>query len=163
MKKLILFFIILSSLFFFQKDSPAQVSYNMYLLSHLDLHPHVNGYSIGCWGYVQNGREYAIIGCQTGTSFIDVTDSANIHEAAFLTGTSSNWRDFKTYQNYIYIVNDVGGYMQIADLQYLPDSVHFINTFSYSIMTRAHTLQQSGHYLYVNGGNYSVGGVVVVD
>ncbi len=141
----------------------AQTSFNMYLLKHLDEHPHVNGYSIGCWGYMQNLREYGILACNGGTSFIDITDSANIHEVAFIAGPFSNWRDFKIYLHWIYIVNDVGGGMQIADLQYLPDSIHYVGIYNFVGFTRAHTIEQSGPYLYVNGGNYQVGGVFVLD
>jgi choice-of-anchor B domain-containing protein len=141
----------------------SQTSFNMYLLARVDPHPFVNGNSIGCWGYVQNGREYGIFACNQGTSFIDVTDTANIHEVYYLIGNYSNWRDFKIYQHWIYIVNDVDGGMQIADLQYLPDSVHLVNTYSFTGFIRAHTIQQSGPFLYVNGGSYSLGGVFVLD
>ena len=142
----------------------SQTSFNMHLLGHIDPHPYVNGNSIGCWGYIQNGREYAIFACNGGTSFIDVTDTSNIHEVDFLPAQYfSNWRDFKVYQHWVYIVNDVGGGMQIADLQYLPDSVHLVNTFTFTGYARAHTIQQSGPYLYVNGGSYMAGGVFVLD
>lgn len=148
----------------FSSVAISQTSFNMHQLQHLDPHPYVNGNSIGCLGYVQNGREYCLFACNGGTSFIDVTDSANIHEVAFLSAQYySNWRDFKTYQHYVYIVNDVGGGMQIADLQYLPDSVHLISVYTFTGFTRAHTIEQSGPYLYLNGGNYSNEGVVVLD
>src|SRR4030095_11245808 len=153
-----IFLICLTLLLFSVKIYP-QTSFNMHALAHLDPHPYVNGHSIGMWGYIQNGREYAIFACNGGTSFIDVTDTVNIHEVAFLTGTYSNWRDFKVYQHWVYIVNDVGGGMQIVDLQYLPDSVHLVNTYAFSGFVRAHTIQQSGPYLYLNGGNYLTGGV----
>lgn len=135
----------------------------MYLLKNLNEHSHPNGYSIGCWGYIQDGREYAIIGCNGGTAFIDVTDSANIHEVDIVIGPFSNWRDIKTYQHWAYITNDVSGGIQIVDLQYLPDSVHLVGTYSFSGFVRAHTLQQSGPYLYVNGGSFAIGGVIVLD
>jgi len=156
-------FFILFSLFFLPSNSNSQTSLNMHLLGHIDPHPYVNGNSIGCLGYIQNGREYCIFACNGGTSFIDVTDSVNIHEVAFLPGTFSNWRDFKTYLHWVYIVNDVGGGMQIADLQYLPDSIHFISTYSFAGFVRAHTLEQSGTFLFLNGGNYSTEGIVVLD
>lgn len=142
----------------------SQSSLNTYLIANLNQHNNVNGYSIGMLGYVQNGREYAILGCYLGTSFVDVTDSANIHEVGFVSGVGSSWRDFKTYSHYCYIVGDVTGcYLQIVDLQYLPDSVHFVTTYSFSGFYRAHTIEQSGPYLYVNGGNYLNEGVFVLD
>src|SRR5436309_7495482 len=132
-----LFFPILLLLISLPLPSYPQNSYNMYLLSNLNQHP-PDLYAIGCWGYVQNGREYAIIGCYNGTAFIDVTDSANIHEVAYVSGVNSTWRDFKIYLHYAYIVADVAGaYLQIVDLQYLPDSVHYVSTYSFSGFTRA--------------------------
>ncbi len=157
-----LFFLLLFSLFFPIKSS-SQTSFNMHQIAHMNPHPFSAGNSIGCWGYVQNGREYGIFACNGGTSFIDITDSAAISEVDFLPGQFSNWRDFKIYQHWIYIVNDVGNGMQIADLQYLPDSVHLVATYSFGTFSRAHTMQQSGPYLFLNGGNYSNMGVFVLD
>jgi hypothetical protein len=58
---------------------------------------HGNGYS-ALWGYAApNGREYAILGCNTGTAFIDITDTANIHEVDFVTGVNSGWREMKVF------------------------------------------------------------------
>jgi choice-of-anchor B domain-containing protein len=137
----------------------------MHLIANLDEHPAANGYSIGITGYTSpDGREYAIFGCHYGTSFVDITDTANIHEADFLPGIASDWRDIKVWSHYAYIVGYVEGCaMQIADLQYLPDSIHYVKTYSFPGFSAAHTLQQSGPYLYLNGLNYSSGGVFVLD
>ncbi|MGH2574124.1 MAG: choice-of-anchor B family protein [Ignavibacteria bacterium] len=142
--------------------SYAQTSSNMYQLASLDQHG--NGYS-ACWGYTApNGREYAILGCNTGTAFIDITDSANIHEVSFKTGLTSGWREMKVYSHYAYVVSEAtGSGVQIFDLQYLPDSVHFVTTYTFTGYNRTHSISQSGPYLYLNGGNYGMGGVVVLD
>src|SRR5438552_11949043 len=70
------------------------------LLANLNQHPVSNTYKYSaCWGYrAPNGREYAILGCFAGTSFVDITDTANIHEVAFLLPTnpassSNEWRE----------------------------------------------------------------------
>ena len=146
-------------------SSRSQNSYNMHLIANLNQHPAVNGYSIGITGYVASGgREYAIFGCYNGTSFVDITDSANINEVDFLPGIGSDWRDMKVWSHYTYIVGYVSGCsMQIVDLQYLPDSIHFVKTFSFPGFTAAHTLQQSGPFLYVNGLDYLSGGVFILD
>lgn len=138
---------------------------NTYLLRNLNQHYTSTLYS-AVWGYVApNGREYAILGCPGGTAFIDVTDSADIHEVDYLTGLNSSWREMKTYSHYAYIVSEAtNSKLQIVDLQYLPDSVHLVNTWSYTGYTRTHTISQSGHYLYLNGGNSaSNGGITVLD
>lgn len=138
---------------------------NTYLLKSLNQHSGATLYS-AIWGYVDtNGREYALLGCGTGTAFIDVTDSSNIHEVDFLTGLNSAWREMKTYSHYAYIVSEAtNSRLQIVDLQYLPDSVSLVKTWSYTGYTRTHSISQSGHYLYLNGGDASSnGGVAVID
>ena len=121
-----------------------------------------------CWGYTApNGREYAIIGHYAGTSFYDITDAPTIVECGMVPGPGSfyNYREMKTYSHYAYIVTEgTGTGVTIVDLQYLPDSVHFVKNYTYSGYTRTHTISQEGRYLYLNGGNNSPnGGVTVLD
>ncbi|MCC6865440.1 MAG: choice-of-anchor B family protein [Ignavibacteria bacterium] len=142
---------------------------NMTLLANKNQHPSATMYS-ALWGYrAPNGREYAILGCATGTAFIEITDTANIVERDFLTGNSSSWREMKTYSHYAYIVSEASNSgLQIVDLQYLPDSVHLVRTFFYTGYTHTHSIQQDGPYLYLNGGNVTStlpdhGGVKILD
>jgi len=138
---------------------------NMYLLRNLNQHYTSTLYS-AIWGYAApDGREYAIMGCPTGTAFIDVTDSADIHEVDYLTGLTSSWREMKTYSHYAYIVSEAtNSKLQIVDLQYLPDSVHLVKTYSYTGYTRTHSISQSENYLFLNGGNASSnGGIQILD
>lgn len=135
---------------------------NTYLLRNLDSY---TSYS-ALWGYTApNGREYAILGTQTGTSFVDITDSANIREVDFVSGINSGWREMKTYSHYAYVVSEgTNSKLQIIDLQYLPDSVSLVSVWSYPTYTKTHSISQSGHYLFLNGGNATAnGGVTVVD
>ncbi len=83
------------------------------------------------WGYEQDGREYAIIGTTGGTHFIDITDPANAEEVDFVEGTQTGpvvvHRDYHNLDNYLYMVCQEGqSSLQIADLSYLPDSVHVV-------------------------------------
>lgn len=138
---------------------------NTYLLKNLNQHFSNTLYS-AIWGYeAPNGREYAILGCPAGTAFIDVTDSANIREVDFLSGLNSSWREMKTYSHYAYIVSEAtNSKLQIVDLQYLPDSVSLVKTWGYTGYTRTHSISQSGHYLYLNGGNSnSAGGITILN
>ncbi|NNF03519.1 MAG: choice-of-anchor B family protein, partial [Rhodothermales bacterium] len=82
------------------------------------------------WGWTdpQTGREYALVGRNDGTSFIDITDPSNpvlIGDLPKPWGTppSQLWRDIKTYRNHAYIVADGAGDhgMQIFDLTRLRD------------------------------------------
>ncbi|HEY3249659.1 MAG TPA: choice-of-anchor B family protein [Ignavibacteria bacterium] len=138
-------------------------SQNMRFYSNLNAHS--NGQYSAIWGYVApDGREYAILGCPTGTAFVDITDTTNIHEVDFLPGLSSSWREMKTYGTKAYIVSEASSSgLQIVDLSYLPDSVSLKSVFTFSGYTRTHTISQSGPYLYLNGGDYILGGTFILD
>ncbi|MCC6865439.1 MAG: choice-of-anchor B family protein [Ignavibacteria bacterium] len=120
---------------------------------------HGSGYS-ALWGYAgPNGREYAILGCNNGTAFYDITDTTNIHEVDFVSGVTSNWREMKVFSSYAYVVSEgSNSKLQIIALQYLPDSVSLVATYSYSGYTHTHSISQSGPYIYLNGGNNTIGG-----
>ncbi|MFT6633396.1 MAG: choice-of-anchor B domain-containing protein [Bacteriovoracaceae bacterium] len=76
------------------------------------------------WGWTDpsTGKEYAIMGLDSKTSFVDVTDPVNpIHLADMKTATiSSTWRDMKIYKNYAFIVSEAWRHgMQVFDLHRL--------------------------------------------
>ena len=76
------------------------------------------------WGWTDpaSNREYVMMGLDSKTSFIDVTDPVNpIHLADLKTATSSSqWRDVKIYKNYAFIVSEAWSHgMQIFDLHRL--------------------------------------------
>ncbi|MCI0449751.1 MAG: choice-of-anchor B family protein [Chlorobi bacterium] len=164
MKKILL----VSSIFLLSYYHFAQQSNNMRLLANLNEHSADGQYS-ACWGYTaSNGREYAILGCGMGTSFVDITDTNNIHEVEYLPGLNlfSCCREMKTYSHYCYVVADgIPSGLQIIDLQYLPDSVRLVNTFFFQGFTRGHTIQveQGKPYLYICAGDYNIGGLFILD
>jgi choice-of-anchor B domain-containing protein len=149
----------------------AQISQNTWLFAHLNPRPNQPPSGFGsiyaaCWGYTSlQGREYAILACVTGTSFIDITDSLNVRECGFVPGPNQPWREMKTYSHYAYVVTDGSGVgMQIIDLQFLPDSVHLVRAWSVSGFTRGHTITQDGRFMYINAGDAAPGqGIRVVD
>lgn len=168
MNKLFLVITVLLTFCFLNQSEAQLPNQNTYLLRNLNQHPSAQLLYSAIWGYTApNGREYAILGCATGTAFIDVTDSANIREVDFLTGPSSNWREMKTYSHYAYIVSEANNSgIQIVDLQYLPDSVHFVKKFVPPSHSTTHTISQSGPYLYLSGANSSFvsnGGIAILD
>ncbi|MBX7045598.1 MAG: choice-of-anchor B family protein [Ignavibacteria bacterium] len=123
------------------------------------------------WGYTApDGREYAILGCRTGTAFIDITDTLNIREAGFVpalysSNSGSMWREMKTYSHYAYIVSEeeLSG-IQIVDLQYLPDSIRYVGRKFVPGHKTTHTISQEGPYLYLSGTNIEMGkGIAIVD
>ena len=118
-----------------------------------------------CWGYVSDGREYAIIGHYAGTTVYDITNSPTIINVGTISGPSSfyNYREMKTYSHYLYIVSEGGLGVQIVDLQYLPDSLHYVKSYVFPGYTRSHSISQDGRFLYSNGGTYNNGGVFILD
>lgn len=58
------------------------------------------GAAADVWGFVDlnSGREYAIVGYNTGTAVFDVTDPGNPREVGFVDGQQTTWRDIKVYQ-----------------------------------------------------------------
>ncbi|MEP7146145.1 MAG: choice-of-anchor B family protein [bacterium] len=118
-----------------------------------------------CWGYVAAGKEYAIIGHYAGTTVYDVTNPSNIINKGTISGPGSfyNYREMKTYSHYLYIVSEGGQGVQIVDLQYLPDSIHYVKSFTFAGYTKSHSISQDGRFLYSNGGTYNNGGVFILD
>lgn len=142
-------------------------SNNIRLLRNINSYISTGFYS-ACWGYVApNGREYAMLGCNAGTSFVDITDTNNIHEVDYLPGLHSCCREMKTFSHYAYIVADgTESGLQIVDLQYLPDSVQLVNTFFFPGFKMGHTIQVENPnkpYLYIHAGDYRIGGMFVLD
>nr|WP_298923225.1 choice-of-anchor B family protein [uncultured Allomuricauda sp.] len=73
------------------------------------------------WGWTDtpNSREYAIIGLDNGTAFVDITDAQDpVYLGKLLTATSSStWRDVKVYGNHAFIVAEAANHgMQVFDL-----------------------------------------------
>lgn len=116
------------------------------------------------WGYkASDGREYAILGSTNATYFIDITDSLNVRVVDSLPAAQNQSiiKETKVYSHYAYIVGEGSTGLQIADLQYLPDSVRYVGNFNPGFSYGAHTISQSGPYLYLNGGTNS--GVIIFD
>jgi choice-of-anchor B domain-containing protein len=83
------------------------------------------------WGFVQDGREYGVIGSTEGTHIFELTAENKLNPVAFVRGNYASplvvHRDFHDYKGYLYAVCDEGNSsLQIIDLQYLPDSVHVV-------------------------------------
>ncbi len=96
------------------------------------------------WGFVQNDREYAVIGSTAGTHIFDLTDTINIYQVAFIegevTGGDIIHRDYHDYKGYLYIVADEGpSTLQIVDLTNLPFSADVVYN-SDELFTRSHNI-----------------------
>ena len=122
------------------------------------------------WGYVdQNGTEYAVVGTQRETSVVSLADPVNPVEIHRVQGTTSIWRDMKTFGSYIYSVADEGSdgllIIDMSDLDNIRDT--FITTLtldgsSYTLR-KCHNIFMENGYLYLSGSNLNNGGVTVID
>lgn len=73
------------------------------------------------WGWTdpQTDREYALVGLDNGTAFVDVTEpTAPFYLGKLPTSTSSTtWRDIKVYADHAFIVSEASEHgMQVFDL-----------------------------------------------
>ena len=91
------------------------------LLGRLDLDDLQAAAGNDIWGWTDpdNGREYALVGLNNGTAFVDISDTDNLVYVGKLptATTNSAWRDIKVYQNHAFIVSEADGHgMQVFDL-----------------------------------------------
>lgn len=132
------------------------------------------GSSNDIWGWTdpQDGDEYALLGLNNGTAFVDITDPENpVYLGKLPThSTSSTWRDIKVYNNYAFIVSEASNHgMQIFDLTQLRNvvgpPVTFSNTAHYNEFSDAHNIviNEDSGYAYGVGTNTCSGGLHMID
>jgi len=114
----------------------AAVSKNVTLHAHLDFYL---GYS-ACTQYVHSdGREYAVIGTDNGTSIVNISDLANIYEVGQIPGLNSIWREMKQYRSHLYVSTEAaGGGIQIVKMTD-PENPVLVKTYTTNF-NRAHTV-----------------------
>ena len=126
------------------------------------------------WGWIDpsTNKEYALMGLNNGTAFVDVT---NPNEAIYLgklpTATqSSSWRDIKVYNNYAFIVSEASNHgMQVFDLTKLRNVTDAPTTFSadahYTGFGNAHNIviNEDSGFAYAVGTSSFNGGPHFVD
>ncbi len=121
---------------------------------------HVFQYNGGasCWGWMApDGTPYAIMGAGDGVGFVNVTTMTQV---GFVSAQPCSWRELKTYRHYCYVVSECTGDkqgMMIIDLQYLPDSVHYIGSYATLPNIRAHciSIDTARGYCYLVRQNYT--------
>lgn len=127
------------------------------------------------WGWVDplDNKEYAIIGLDNGTGFIDISDPVNpvyLGKLPSATGTALA-RDIKTYNNFAFVVSDGNGAhgMQVFDLTRLRSVVNPPVTFTmdahYTDFENAHNLaiNEDTGYAYALRTNTYGGGIHFID
>jgi choice-of-anchor B domain-containing protein len=104
------------------------------------------------WGYTSPaGQEYAIVGLQRGTGFVDVTDPGQPHMVGLIDGPDSGWRAMKAYKDHAYIVSEGGNGIQVVDLTQIDSgSIMLVNTVLTPDPTNTHNLalDEASGFLY---------------
>ena len=126
------------------------------------------------WGWTDstNGKEYALVGLNNGTAFVDITDTEELIYLGKLptATTSSTWRDIKVYQDHAFIVSEAGGHgMQVFDLTKLRNVANAPETFEadtrYTGFGNAHNIviNETSGYAYAVGTDTFSGGAHFID
>ncbi len=110
-----------------------------------------------CWGYTSpSGREYAIIGLNNGTAWVEVSDPGTPQLIAHRTGPNSLWRDIKVYGDNAYVVSEGGSGIQIFDMSNIDaGTVTLVNTITTGGCTTAThnvAIDTTSGFLYRCGG-----------
>ncbi len=146
----------------------AQTNFNLDLVANVEVGDTGND----IWGYVDEstGIEYAIMGTVNNTRIFSLEDHSNPIELANIPGSSTTWRDIKTWQEYVYVVCDnCPDGLLIIDMS---DPANISWGFKTQILleetpptfhTNSHNIfiDENG-YAYLAGGNF-VDGVIILD
>ncbi|MBL7816859.1 MAG: choice-of-anchor B family protein [Saprospiraceae bacterium] len=162
-------------------DTQAQISpaVNITLRSNL---PFAGQDCANICGYAANGKEYALVGNETGVGIVDVTNPSAPILLKQVPALTSIWREIKVYSHYAYVTTEAAGQgLQIIDLTKLSLSTPDVDVKSFKgpdgdlvSISKIHSLHidVDKGFLYafggsstikVNGVNTSVNGAVVLD
>ena len=106
-----------------------------------------SGNDIWGWTDTTTGKEYAIMGLDNGTAFVDISDTENlVYLGKLPTATnSSTWRDIKVYKDHAFIVSEANSHgMQVFDLTKLRNVASppqtFVDDARYTGFGNAHNI-----------------------
>jgi choice-of-anchor B domain-containing protein len=149
--------------------------HNVDLASFLPLNGIGGGTVNDVWGWTDplTGKEYALVGRSSGTSFVDLS---NPEQPIYLGNlpthsVDSVWRSIKVYANHAFIVSEADNHgMQVFDLTRLRNvaspPVTFTENAHYAGFRRAHTLavNEATGFAYAAGSKDTcAGGLHMVD
>ena len=147
---------------------------NIDLLSFMPLNKMGGGNGNDIWGWTdpQDGKEYALMGRTSGTSFVDISDPERpvyIGNLPTQTGDSI-WRDIKVYNNHAFIVSEAINHgMQVFDLTQLRNVNRTPKTFRptahFDGFGSAHNIviNEDSGYAYGVGTTSCSGGLFMVN
>ena len=121
------------------------------------------------WGYVDNSKnEYAIIGSENKVFFLNINNPANPQKIAeFTPGSTTNWRDIKTFGHYAYAVSEglSNEGLVIFDLCAIDEGVVSQVYQKNEVFGKAHNLfvDAANEILYVVGSDTKSDGLIIFD
>lgn len=123
------------------------------------------------WGYTDGaGREYALVGSTAGVNIVEVTNPDQPVFIVLIPGTTSFWREIKSYGHFAYVTNENGGGLQIIDLSGLPSpNLSYHNYTGDGVingqLNTTHALQVdlTKGYCYLYGHNIGNKGALALD
>ena len=172
---------------FVDPDAPLAKCVNgmadIYPCNDYDLMANLHIWSFGatsgndCWGWtdVTTGKEYALMGTNQNTAFVDITQpNAPIYLGNLPTATSaSDWRDVKVYNDHAFIVSEAASHgMQVFDLTRLRNVANPPETFTtdshFTEFGSAHNIviNEDSGYAYIVGADRSstfLGGPIFIN
>ena len=125
------------------------------------------------WGWTDSfdGKEYALMGLDDGTAFVDISDpEVPLYLGKLPSATvNSSWRDIKVYEDYAFIVSEAPGHgLQVFDLsklRSLKTQQTFDSDLNFNAFGNAHNIainKESG-FAYVLGSKLFDGGPAFID
>lgn len=139
---------------------------NIELYKHYTLESLGAGSGNSCWGYVSpSGREYAIMGLNNKTAFVEITDPNNTSFFAEIPHSSGLWSDVKVYKNALYVVTENSGSgVQVIDLSNIDNhSVTLVKTITEPGRSHTINVDPDSGFLYNVGTNEGTGTTMCFD
>ena len=130
------------------------------------------GNDVWGWTDTETGREYALMGCNNGVSFVDISDPVDpVYLGRLPTHTEDSlWRDSKVFDNHAFVVSEASGHgLQVFDLTELRDvtepPVTFAATAHNDSFGNAHNIEvnEATGFAYVVGSGQCNGGLHIID
>lgn len=119
-----------------------------------------------CWGYVSpSGREYALMGCNNRTAFVEVTNPASPVYFTHIPHSSSTWSDIKVYRNHAYVTTEASGTgIQVIDLSNIDNhQVTLVRTIASPGRTHNIHIDETSGFLYTCGSRDGTGTTMCFD
>jgi len=108
------------------------------------------------------------VGTSEGVSVVSLADATNPEKVAFAQGSSSIWRDVKTWGQHAYVTTEGTDGLMIIDLSMLPDTISHYNwhpTLEGDVdsLTSCHNLYiDENGYCYLSGSTLNNGGIHMI-